>query len=704
MVTASETSTNIDALVKPGSIAIIGASRDPDRLGGRPLALLKKTFSGALYPVNSRQPEVQGLPSYPSVLDLPETPDLALVLVAADDAVAAAEDAARRGARAAIVFSSGFAEAGGRGAELQARLTAVSRQTGMRILGPNTNGLLAIPNGTLATFAGLPEPPLPVGPVAVVSQSGAFGMNLFLMARQDGLPFGYVCGTGNEADLTVAQMLEYLVERPDVSILIAYAESIAEAPRLIRVADRARHLGKPLLFLKAGRSRAGERGALSHTASIAGSDAAVDAVFAQHGILRAYSVEQLLRWVAAFSSSKRPRGPKTGILTASGGMGIVLADTADELGLEVPELGPDSQSRLRAMLPEFAGTSNPVDVTGQIVNDAQLFDRALDALAGAPEIDLLLLTGVGGRGDPAEIERARQASEKSDKPFIVWTGDPEASRRLRAAGIPAYRDSGAVVDAAAALVRYASFRRVSPALPSGRSLTIDGVPHERGLVLDHHARQFLAAFGVPPVREQPVPTSAAAVEAARAIGYPVALKALSYDYVHKTEAGAIRLGLSDDGDLVSAFDEMAQRAAEAGRTTESFLVQEMAPPGLELIVGARRDVQFGPIVSIGIGGSLVEIIAEVSSRPAPLSRDDAYAALAELCGGRLITSKRGLTAEQQGWVADVMIGVGQAAVLSERILEVDLNPVIVAADGLYVVDAAIVLSAADDGKVTGDGA
>jgi acetate---CoA ligase (ADP-forming) len=681
----------ISALVRPKSIAVVGASTDPSRLGGRSLAYLRTTFAGTLYPVNPHHSEVQGIPAYSSVAVLPEAPDLALVLVSSDKVIAVAEESAAIGTRSMIVFSSGFSEAQGEGRDLQTRLTQLSVQSGMRILGPNTNGLLALPSGAWTTFAALPDPPLPEGPIAIVSQSGAVASSLFQMARDEDIPVSYYCGTGNEADLTVADMLAYFVEQTDVGVLVACAETIRHPGLIVEVARRARKLDKLILFMKVGRSHAGQKAALSHTGSITGSDSAVDATFDQHGILRPRSIEQMLQWMRVFSTPKRPRGKRTGIMTSTGGIGIMLADAAEDAGLEVPELDAAMQNRLSTMIPSFGATANPVDVTGQVVNDPELFGRVVEAMLESSEIDLLVLAGLG-RLTVKQMNQIQSAASRSTKPVIAWHLSSDVIKIITRLGVPAFRDPVATMEAAAALVRHSTFRPSTAVATNRLTISLDRVPRRNGIVLEHDARELLEPFGIPQLNETIVQSRDEAASAAAVIGYPVALKALSYDYTHKSDIGAVCIGLRDQIELERAYQLMEIRVSGTGAEIAQFLVQEMAPQGLEMICGLRRDADFGPIVTVGLGGSLVEIISAMVSCPALLSTSDAMDALSRLCGGRLVRSKRGLTYRQQLILADLMVGLGRAGIDVPEIEEVDLNPVIVAGDRLYVADAVVVLN------------
>jgi acyl-CoA synthetase (NDP forming) len=680
---------NLRVLFDPRSIAIVGASGNPNRLSGKALSYLKESTEVPVYPVNPNRSEVQGVPAYASLGDLPDVPEVALILLPAELAVEAAETAAELGVSAVVIHASGFSEIGPTGRVLQDQLTDLSSRSDMRILGPNTNGLVAVRTGSLLTFAGVPDPLPKDGSVAVISQSGAVGSSLFGSATAQGLRVGYFCGTGNEADITVTDLVEEMVDRPEVSMVLVYSETVRDARRLLAVAGRARELDKAILFVKVGGSDAGERAALSHTGSLAGSDAAVDAAFAQHGILRPKSLAQMVRWAVALQSSRRPGGRRVGVLTPSGGMGIMLADAAEDAGLVVPELSASTQRAIRDIVPEFAGTSNPVDVTGQIVNDRELLDRTLAVLDACDDVDVLALVGLGGRGTLEDVERATTIASRAKKPCFAWSADPLTMLGLRRAGIPAYGDSVEVMDAISALVRHHEFTgaRVSDEPPA----TAGAPPlRSRGLVLEHDARRFLGAYGVPQLNETTATTQERAVAGASSIGYPVALKALSYDYVHKAENGAVRLDLNDANALAEAFGEMHRDVSEHGHRIEVFLVQEMVPRGLELILGVRRDPVFGPMVTIGLGGSLVEVLAQVATRPALMTREDAGAALDELCAGRLLTARGGITTEQRDCVADLMVAVGRAVTSHDEIVELDLNPVVITAGGIYVVDAVIV--------------
>jgi acetate---CoA ligase (ADP-forming) len=690
----------MDRLLSPTSIALIGASNNPTSLGGWVFANLARAFSGELYPIHPRDAEVQGHTAYPSITAVPGTVDLVVVMVPAPSVPAVIEECAADGVGGAVVITSGFAEAGKEGAGLQDQIGQTARASGLRVVGPNCIGYMNNFGGVMANFALHPTEPLPTpGPVALVSQSGGFGSYITTKALLAGLRMGWFVSTGNEVDVNITTVLRYLVERDETRVVMMFSETLRDPELFIDSAARAAELDKPIVLLKAGRSEAAAKAALSHTASLVGSAEVFDAVARQYGIFVVDTMEEMLDLGMIFQDGRRVKDRRVAILTTSGGAGVLLADACTQAGLTIPELPQEEQDALVELMPKpfYGSTTNPVDTTAQVVNVPEAYEKVLHAVGESPSVDML--AGVTWAVPGPTTDALVAYYQLTDKPVAMtstaWLDD------FQRVGLPTYTDPKRAAKALGAVAAQ-SLRSFRPSRPAdfkpepGRVERIRPLlagPGREPALLESTAKQVLAAYGIPVTKEELVTSADDAVVAAARIGGPVALKAMSYQLLHKTEAGALRLGvLGADPVRLQYQDllaEVSRRAPDA--TIEGVLVQEMVPARLELSCGMQRDAVFGPIVAVGLGGVLIEILGEAALLRPPFGVSEATAALGQLVGGRLVRGGRGLTEAEQSKVAEVMVGVGQLALEFEQVAEVDVNPIRVA-DGLVrAADALIVL-------------
>ena len=541
----------LEALLRPRSIAIIGASQDPAKIGGRPLHLLRRYgYAGQIYPINPRAAEVQGLKAYPSVMDVPEAPDLALIAVEAEKAPDAVEQCAARGVRGVVVFSSGFAELGEAGAALQERLRAAGRRTGMRILGPNCLGAVSIADKSIATFSIVLEESLPVaGTLGIVSQSGNLGSFTMRLASERGVGVSRFMTTGNECDIDIADGIAFLARDPATRVILCCLETCRDAGRLIASLEEARDAGKPVIALKIGTSAAGQAAAASHTGALAGSDAVFDAVLARAGALRVHSIEELINLGDAASMllpDRLPRGPRVALLTASGGFGILLADAAHAAGLAMPELSEATQRAILDVVP-FASARNPVDATAQMSSRPEMLQKILSAVVADDTCDAVLmplpLSLYVPRLRSIYIETLRHIREQYPDRILMLCvrGPQDAVAELRAMGYPIIDsfDGCCATLAALAKLRTALMKPETASIAPSRErpppLPPDALRHEFG------AKRALAAAGIPVLAECLVQDADAAVRAATEIGFPVVLKIVSPDLPHKTEVGGVKV-------------------------------------------------------------------------------------------------------------------------------------------------------------------
>lgn len=691
----------LDRLFTPKSIAIVGASNRMPGIGGYVTANIARAFKGEIYPVNPRETEIQGLKAYASVAELPRDIDLAMIVVPADGVAAVLEAVAAQGIGGAVIITSGFAEVGGAGVGLQAEIAAIVARTGIRVIGPNCIGFMNLADGVMANFVIDPTDPLPRGgPVALISQSGGLGGYMVRKAIYAGLNLGWFVSTGNEVDLSISATLRHIVEREDTRVLLGACEALRDVDLFIDTALRAAELDKPFILLKAGRSEEAALAAQAHTGSMVGSAEAFDAVCRQYGVFVAHSLEEMLDLGVIFQGGRRAKGRRVGIITGSGGAGVILADACILEGLAVPLLPAADQAMLLDLMPKpFMGSvANPVDVTAQALAKPGAFEAVLTGVPAGDAVDMVAPIIIGNPNHPEMYIRAHGTTQKPVA--FVSTLLPTT---LLDAGIPAYTDPRRAAHALSALAAFSlrkprTTRPQAPPLDAARmaaARAILGAPRDGDTLMEVDSKKLLSLYGAPVTREEMTHSPEEAVAAAARIGGKVALKAMSYALPHKSDVGGVRLGLSGADDIAAAYAGlMADVAANApDARIEGVLVQEMAPARLEILCGMKRDPVFGPIVAVGLGGVLVEVLGQAAVMQAPFTADDVKVGLEGLMGGRLLSSKRGLGPEELDAVTRLALALGRAALELPEISEIDVNPVRVAggaalaADGLIVVGA-----------------
>lgn len=697
----------------PDSIAVIGASQNALKPNGIPLNLLYSFgYQGDMYPVNPKYDNVGGLKCYPSVLDIPGPVDLAIIGVAAAQAMEVLEQCAAKGVKAAIVFTSGFAEVSDSGRKVQEEMRALSGRSGMRILGPNCLGVLNYYNNNMASFFYHEKPEGLVHPrtLSFITQSGGLGGIIYQMVLQFSVGFNYFVSTGNEADVTFADILSYLAGRDEVSLIGGYLEGLQGGGRLfMKACDRALEQRKLVTLLKVGRTASGAAAAASHTGALVGEDRVYDGVFKQLGVLRADDVEQMNALITLSAAGRLPAGKNMGVITISGGGGVVVADKCPQYGLAVTSLTGSTQDALREFFPSFGAVRNPVDLTSQLMFDTALFQKAIRMVMEDPRVD------VGGffynleMPDPEATRKIIEVYHQVTKPLVIFTwptGQDYAvasKKELIQAGVPVIEHISSGLWAIAALadwVRKADERLPFPVFgPSAeqeaaRELISRSDAGTRSLT-ESRSKRILNAYGIPVTRERLARTAREAVRAAEAIGYPVALKIESPDILHKTEAGGVSLNLQDGTAVREAFGIILGKAKKykPDARIEGVLVQEMLKPGLEVIVGIKKDPIFGPAVLFGLGGVFVEVLKDVAIRTAPLREQDALSMLDEIKGKPLLDGVRGQLPRDREALVSILMKVSRLAVeLAEQVDELDINPLIVyeqgagavAADALFV--------------------
>jgi len=697
---------SLDKLLRPTSIAIIGASDEPSRIGGRPLAyLLAAGFRGSLYPVNSKRQTVQGLTAYPTIAAAPGNVDFAVIAVAAEQAVEAVRDCAARGVGAAVVFTAGFAEVGPAGSALQDRIAAIARDTGMRVLGPNCLGLFSTENGFYPTFTtaldrGLPKP----GRLSIVSQSGAFGSHLFFTAIGRGLGMRYWIATGNEVDVDVAECLHWVAEDPGTDVIMAYTEGVKHGPRFIAALEAARARRKPVIFMKVGRSELGAAAVSSHTASLAGADAIYGAVLQRHGAYRARTAEEMVDIAYAAGRGIYPASERLGLITISGGVGALMVDDATDRGLAVPPMPEDAQRKLKELVP-FASPRNPIDLTAQPFNDIELLARNLEITLRDGGYDAVIAFFSSVAGSPAIAEPMRQAirdlrSIRPDCLFVLSALIPDALKSAyEADGVPVFEDPSRAVAAVAALVAFGRSFRQPPIQQTQRTRKQTSLAPAMG---EHEAKRLLSDWGIPILDERLARSVDEAIEAFRALNGPVVLKVASADIAHKTEIGAVLLNLADVESVRAGFAELIRRAtarAPAARI-DGALVAPYIVGGVETILGVKRDRIFGPVIMFGLGGIFVEVLKDVALRLAPIDKPAALAMIGEIKGHAILQGVRGQQPCDIDALADALVNLSQfAAAHADDIESIDINPFLVMPRGRggYALDALVVSSSMRSG-------
>lgn len=709
-------SASLRALFEPRSIAVVGASDDPARIGGRPLAGCRALgFAGPLYPVNPARATVQGLRAYPSLAAIGAAVDLAVIALPARLCVEAIEACADAGVQAAVVLSAGFAEVDAQGAAWQAAMRAVARRSGMRIVGPNCMGLLNPRHGVVASFTALIDAAGDVGgAISVVSQSGAFGSHCLALMRERGLGVDLWVTTGNQVDVDVADCIDHLAHSPRTRVIAVCLEGVADGPRFVAALATARARRVPVVILKLGRSEVGQAAAATHTASLSGAAAVFDAVADEFGVHLAHTVDELFDVAYACSFARFPQRPEVGLITTSGGAGVLMADAAAAAGLAVPALPAPTQARLRELVP-FASPRNPLDVTGQFINDATAVQPMFETLlrdGGFPAT----VCYVGSAGVlPALMERLSTGFEAVARAnpghlFVLsMIASPEVRRRYEAMGYLVFEDPSRAVASVAALARLGAALRA----PESASAAIDdavgagaragdwrtalacAAPAVAGAVLDEAAsKALLRAAGVPFLPEVVARDAAAAAQAASRFGVPVAMKVLAAGVPHKSDAGGVLLDVQGAAEAAAAFTRIVSsvRRAAPDAAIEGVLVAPMAGGGTEMIVGCTHDPVFGPIVLVGFGGIFVEMLAATALRRAPFGTDEARRMIESLPGAAILRGARGRPAADVHALAQLLAALSRfAAANAGWLASVDLNPVLVRAQGVVALDALVAL-------------
>lgn len=696
---------NLSRLLDPKSVAVIGASDDATRIGGKPIAyMLKQGYQGTILPVNPKRETVQGIKAYPSIEALPQTPDVAIVAVPAAAALETIRDLAKRGTGGAILFSAGFAETGAEGARLQDELVAAAQEHGMRILGPNSLGMLNPRSHFYGSFAtglelGFPKP----GNVAIVSQSGAYGAHLMTVAVGSGIGLSAVVMTGNEADLTLGEVVEMVVKDPSTQVIALYSEGIKQPARLIAALEQARQSRKPVVMMKVGKSAVGQAAAQSHTASIAGDDRVFDAVMQELGVIRVETTEQMLDIARLATRGIYPAENSLGVLTVSGGAGVIISDAAEAHGLPMPPMPQDAQKTLLELLP-YASPTNPVDTTAQVLNDMSLVNTFTESLVrdGNYRSILGFITYTASAASTGERLRAQLKTVRDkypDRLFVLAAMGPrEQMQKFEDDGFSIFEDPSRAVAAISAMGRFGqAFERSARAnAPDVGSVVLPAeAPSEA------QAKTLLAKAGIESAPEMVCTTADQAIAAAQQIGGPVVLKIVSPDILHKSEIGGVLLDINGDQAVRDGFETIMQRAKSAvpDARLDGVLVAKQLAGGVECILGIHRDPVFGPMAMFGLGGIFVEILQDVVLHRCPFGEDVAREMIHSIKGAPLLLGARGRPVADIDALASMLSRLSSFAVAAgPRLESIDLNPVFAmpAGQGAFAADAVITMSPPDN--------
>lgn len=694
----------LDLFLDPRSIAVIGASDDPTRIGGRTLFNIRQGgFAGAIYPINPGRETVQGLPAWRAIGDVPNAIDCAVIALPGELVIDAVEQCAAKGIGALVIFSAGFNEAGDEGVARQSRLREIIDRTGMRVIGPNCLGAFNSRNGAWLSFTSLFQERVEGPAIGMISQSGGSAAHLLKLAQARGLAVGTFITTGNEVDVEFGEGLKALAEDPRTSVIMAYIEGVRDRDSLLAGLDAARRARKPVLMLKVGRTSAGAQAAASHTASLAGEDRVYDSMFRSHGVYRAQSTEELLDVAAAALAVPRlPKGRRIGVVTISGGMGAQIADAASDAGLTLPAPPAEAQARLKSLCPP-GSPLNPVDITAQLSTDPHLLAASMRVLLETGDYDALLAFFGVYANVPAlsDVFLADLTALRADFPgaamVVSIVCPPEEAARYAAAGYLAFEEPARAVralaalrDIAEALDRPAKAARAPAAMPMIAAGTTFN---------EASAKTLLGQVGIAAPAERIVDTPDEVAEAARAMRLPLALKIVSADILHKTEVGGVKLGIGSAEQAAAEAEAMAARVRDAlpEAKLDGFLLSEMAPAGVELILGTRRDSLFGPLVMVGLGGVTAELFGDVAIRLAPVDRDEAEAMLRDLKCWPLLDGWRGAAKADIAAAADAIAALSAlAAANADSVETLEINPLRVLPEGrgVLALDAVIETGAA----------
>jgi len=690
--------SRLKAALDPRSVAIIGASENPNKVGGRPVHYLEKFgFKGRIFPVNPTRKEIQGHKCYPSLADLPEAPEMVIVAVAGDSAIGAVEDCAARGVKVAVVMASGFGEVDAvAGKAKEQRMVAAAHQAGMRIVGPNSQGLANFGTGAIASFSTMfMEFDRVEGHVAMLSQSGALSTVPVGFLNPRGIGVRHSHATGNDADITVGELAIAVAEDPEVKLMLLYLESIPEKKYLEELAAVALDRDLPIIALKSGRSEAGRQAAQSHTGALANEDRVVDAFFEHHGIWRAPDMRGLVEATELYLKGWKPRGRRLVAISNSGAVCVMTADAATAVGMPMAKLAPETDRKLKGILPSFATTTNPIDLTAALLSNSNLFGDILPVIAQDPAADAFVI-GVPVAGPGYDVEAfARDSAafgKATGKPLVVAATQASVAGEFAAQGISVFPTE---VEAVTALHQFLAHRELMARMferkaARGKPEPLLQTSGATTMLNEADSLALLAARGIKVVKHRLCRSRAEAVAAFESIGGPVVVKGCSADIAHKSELGLVRLGVKTREEAGEVWAQMEAIIRKHGSRFDGVIIAAMAGGRREIMIGAHRDPVFGAVVAVGDGGKYVEVFRDTTLLLPPFSHDDVKQALGKLRIAPLLAGVRGEPPMDVDALADAVVKVGELMRDADaKVMSLDLNPVLLDSKGCVVVDAVV---------------
>ena len=691
--------TTLKEIMSPKSIAIVGASDNKTRIGGRPLSnMIEKGFSGEIYPINPNRDHVQGMKAYSSLLDVKEDLDFILVAVPSKLVVPVLEQAVIKKAKTALIFSSGFSEIGGQGEIFQNEIKKISQDSGLRVIGPNCLGLFNSANNFFPTFTTTVNrtTPLPGG-IAIASQSGAYGSHIYMVAHERGLGIRYWMTTGNEVDLSVGETIQMMAEDPEVHTIMAYAESVKDGEQFTKALDTARSEKKPVIFMKVGRSEVGAAAANSHTASLAGEDVIYDEVLRAHGAYRVKSTEEMLDVAYATRAKTYPTGKNLGVVTISGGGGVLIADAAADEGLTVGPMPQDTQDELKKLVP-FASPMNPVDVTAQFFNDLSIVPKFTDLMLSRGGYDALIGFWTTVPGSPilsnpllSSLKQAMKGYE--DKLFINCMVAPEdIVKTYENEGFLCIEDPTRAVVAMSALMFFGEkFNEKTVINNFNKNDFLVKIPNKKLNEVD--CGEILRNAGLPIVKSFLIHTAGELPSIFNEDNNKYVMKIVSSDIQHKTDIGGVILNIKNNDDAQKAYEQILSNVKKNAPNAkiDGVMVSPMIKGGIECILGAKIDPVFGPIVMFGLGGIYAEVMKDIAFAEAPLSNEQAEKMILSLKGKDLFYGARGQSSTDIKSLIKVIVSLSNfIAANSDQVDQVEMNPLLVNEKQIIALDALII--------------
>jgi acetate---CoA ligase (ADP-forming) len=712
----------LDFLFNPSSVAIIGASRKYQQISGRIFKyFLTYGYKGEIFPVNPNYNTLKGIKCYPSLENVPGSVDLALILRPVNYVLDIIRSCIKNNVKSCVIFSSGFGETGDKGKMMENEIVHLTKNSKLTILGPNCLGFVNLHDRVPATFGGSLENEnnMISGNVAFLSQGGAFSNLYFSVAQKARTGFSYWIATGNEIDVSYSDCLQYLIEDERTKVIACFIEGLRDGKRFIEIATEGVEKGKKIIAIKIGKSNVGKKASLSHTGAMGGSDQVYTEAFRKSGVIRVDSIEEIIDSVFMFSRNLVPDGDKVGIITITGGGGILMADKCEELGLKVPPLKGKTKEEMLNIVPIYGSAMNPVDLTGQLINDISSVKRSLKILLYCSYIDIIVVfLGMLKNFANELIQDIIEIGQQKKKPVcVVWIDPPNgAIRTFQKHDIPSFEDPIRCIKAIAILTKYANNLRSREKL--ARTITRNHIipkkfsylrdsseinqilsrfKTKRKILSEYESKRLLFSYGIPITKEKLAYSPEDAVEIAEEIGYPVVLKVDSRKIAHKTEINGIKLNVQTPKEVFDTYPKIISKMEKSSSDTSerAVLVQEMVFESFETILGVKNDSVFGPTLLFGVGGIHTEILNDYSMRIAPLLRGDAEAMIREIRGIQILEGFRGKAGRDINAIVDILLKLSQLAVeLEDKVVEVDINPLFVfpSGKGAKVGDALIILT------------